>query len=60
LFQHLDSRCSEYLENSLLLNISSQVHTGLSMVETLRIVHNGWEMWSSRSVRSSVSSSLLS
>ena len=50
LFLHLNSRCSQYLETSLLPHISSQVHTESSMVETLRVVHKGWEMWSSRSV----------
>lgn len=50
LFQHLNSNCNHYLETSLLPHISSQVHAGSSMVETLRIVHKGWEMWSSRSV----------
>lgn len=60
LFKHLDSKCSEYLESSLLPYISSQVYTGLSMVETLRIVHNGWEMWSSQSVSTLAPSHLLS
>jgi hypothetical protein len=56
LFLHLSSRCSQYLETSLLPHISSQVHTGSNMVETLRVVHKGWEMWSSRSVGTLVSS----
>jgi hypothetical protein len=51
LFQHLNSSCIQYLETTLLPHISSQVHTGSSMVEALRVVHKGWEMWSSRSVR---------
>jgi cullin-4 len=55
LFQHLNSSCNQYLETSLLPHISSQVHTGSSMVETLRIVHKGWEMWSTRSVGTLVS-----
>lgn len=50
LFQHLSSSCSEYLENTLLPHVAGQVHNGLSMVETLRIVHNAWEIWSSQSV----------
>jgi len=59
LFQHLNSSCIQYLETRLLPHLSSQVHTGSSMVETLRTVHNGWEMWSSRSVGSLASFWLL-
>ncbi len=56
LFQHLSSSCNQYLENSLLPQISCQVHTGSSMIETLRIVQKGWEIWSSRSVGTWMSS----
>jgi hypothetical protein len=55
LFQHLNSSCNKYLETSLLPCISNQVRTGLSMIETLRVVHKGWEMWSSRSVGTYIS-----
>jgi hypothetical protein len=51
LFQHLSASCNQYLETRLLSYISSQVRSGSSVIETLRIVHKGWEMWSSRSVR---------
>lgn len=56
LFQHLQPSSNQYLEISLLPQISSQVHAESSRVEALRIVHKSWEMWSSRSVGTLVSS----
>ncbi len=53
LFHHLNSECNSYLQKNLLPHISSQIQAGSRMIETLRIVHNGWEMWSSCSVRTS-------
>jgi hypothetical protein len=50
LFHHINDNCISYLQNSLLPQISKEVPTGSCVVETLRIVYNGWEIWNSRSV----------
>jgi nuclear pore complex protein Nup205 len=50
LFHHLNKQCTAYLQNTLLPYLSSKIQPGSGTIQTLQVLHSGWQTWNSRAV----------